>query len=130
MDTLVDYIKKNKPVSAFKAEPYYSAEGDSLTFYFKPDRSYGERIDDFLTVYRSMSDDGLVGCQIKGLPRALELLGSFGIKICDGKLTLGMIFIACMAETTEPDAKDCYRELADKVKAARVPDEVRELLAA
>lgn len=130
METLIDYLKSGRPDPAFKAEPFYSAEGDSLTYYFRPDPSYGERIDDFLTVYRSIDDHGLVGCQVKGLPKALQLLGSFGVEISDGKLTLGMIFIACMAETTDLEAKDRYRELADKVKSAKVPDEIKDLISA
>lgn len=121
-------MRKNKPVSGFKAEPFYSSDGDSLTYSFKNEPSYRERIDDFLTVYRSIKDDGLVGCQIKGLPKALNLLGTFGLLISDGRVTLGMIFIACMAETNELEARECYKELGEKLSSTEIPKEQLEPL--
>lgn len=129
METLIDFMTNKKPAPAFKAEPFYSPEGDSLTYYFKPDRSYAERIDDFLTVYRSTDDKGLVGCQIKGLPKTLALLGNFGIKISDGCVTLGMIFMACMAQTTEP-AKEYYLQLGGAAGNVPVPEEALEAMPA
>jgi hypothetical protein len=115
MATLTEFLSQNKPMG-FTPKPYYSAEGDSLTFYFLDKAHYRERIDDFLTVYRSFDDRGLVGCQIKGLPQALELLGDFGLSISDGVVTLNMIFIACMAQSPDQRTKDCYRELAKATK--------------
>lgn len=130
METLTEYMKNNRPESSFKAEPFYSSDGDSLTYSFRNEPSYRERIDDFLTVYRSRKDDGLVGCQIKGLPKALNLLGTFGLLISDGKLTMGMIFIACMAETNELEARECYKELGEKLSNTEIPREQFERLMA
>ena len=110
METVREFVKANKP-QGFEPRPYYSTEGDSLTFFFENRDYYRERIDDFLTVYRAMEGDGLVGCQIKGLPSTLKLLGDFGIIISDGKVALAMIFMACMAQTPEPASKECYRKL-------------------
>src|SRR5438132_13302806 len=104
METLIEHIKSHKPGS-FKPKPFYSVEGDSLTFYFKDSESYGERVDDFLTVYLSMDDDSLVGCQVKGVPTAVKVLGDFGLIIQSGSIRLGMLFMAYWAASEEPDSK-------------------------
>jgi hypothetical protein len=128
METLIDYLKTNKP-SGFTPKPHYSAEGDSLTFYFKSEESYGERVDDFLTVYKSMNTGELVGCQVKGVVKALELLGDFGLLIHDrsSSVLLGMIFMACMAASPSPvsETKMMYLELGKMTKNASIP--AREL---
>jgi hypothetical protein len=110
MDSLESFLKSNKP-QGFTPRPYYSAEGDSLTFFFADTAYHAERIDDFLTVYLSTSSKRLIGCQVKGVPKVLELLGDFGISISDNHVQLTMIFMACMAQTHNEDAKDKYREL-------------------
>lgn len=106
---LLEQIRKNKP-KGFKPRPFYSLDGDSLTFFFKDEEYYGERIDDFVTAYRAINGRGLIGCQVKGLPRALNLLGDFKLALTDGKVLLTMIFMALMAQTN-PEARECYREL-------------------
>jgi hypothetical protein len=122
METLVDYLKTHKP-KGFSPKPYYSEDGDSLTYYFQNDESYGERVDDCLTVYRSTKNAKLVGCQIKGLPSALKLLGDFGLLITDGEVALGMIFIACMAANPppKPETKKWYLELGKMTKDTVIP---------
>ena len=107
---LTEYLRTHKP-TGFSRRPYYSADGESLTYYFSNEPSFAKRIDDFLTVYCSIADSRLVGCQIKGLPRALELLGDFGLLIEDGRVKLGILFMACAAQSFEPDSMQYYREL-------------------
>ncbi len=119
MEALIDYLKTNKP-KGFAPRPFYSVEGDSLTFYFKDEPSYRERVDDFLTVYKSIATEKLVGCQIKGLPKALKLLGDFGLVIQDKSVRLGMIFIACMAATPEQASRDQYLELGREARDATI----------
>ena len=120
MDTLIDYLNENKP-QGFTPRPFYSVEGDSLTFYFNDEESYRERLDDFLTVYKSIKSNKLVGCQIKGLPQALKLLGDFGLTIQDEAVRLSMIFIACMAVNPKPASKQCYQELGRVARETTIP---------
>ena len=121
METLIEHLKTTKP-KGFTPRPFYSVEGDSLTFYLKDEESYRERVDDFLTVYKSVKNEKLVGCQIKGLPKAIKLLGDFGLFfIEDGSVRLGMIFIACMAACPEPLAREQYRKLGKIAKQASIP---------
>jgi hypothetical protein len=123
METLENFIETHKP-KQFRAEPFYCAESDSLTFYLKDERYYGERIDDFLTVYRSMSDHGLIGCQVKGLPTALETLGNFGLTIDDKKIKLSMIFLALSAVTQAP-SQHFYFELGKATANIEIPKSLR-----
>lgn len=127
METLIEYLKTNKP-SGFTPKPHYSADGDSLTFYFKNEESYGERVDNFLTVYRSITTGDLVGCQVKGLEKALKLLGDFGLFIRDESVLLGMIFIACMAANPPPkrETKERYLELGRMANNISIPTQELE----
>lgn len=120
METVIDFVRNNKP-KGFNPRPFYSGEGDSLTFFFENKEYYRERIDDFLTAYRAIDGAGLVGCQIKGLPKALELLGDFGVHISDGKVSLAMIFMAYMAQTMQEESKECYRELGRMAGKTSIP---------
>jgi hypothetical protein len=124
---LIEYIKQNKP-KEFKPRPFYSNEGDSLTFFFKDAPYYRERVDDFVTAYRAIDGRGLVGCQIKGLPAALKLLGNIKLDVSDGRVKLSMIFMALIAKTpAEQEAKERYVELGvllDKLDASIPVDEL------
>ena len=130
MEDMIEHLKSNKP-KGFTPKPFYSVDGDSLTFYFKDEPTYRERVDDFLTVYLSISSNKLVGCQIKGLPKALELLGDFGLYfIEDKKIRLGMIFMACMAATPDPKSKAFYIELGKVAGETTIPaKELQPILA-
>ena len=129
METLIEHLKTTKP-KGFTPRPFYSLEGDSLTFYFKDEESYRERVDNFLTIDKSVKSDKLVGCQIKGLARALKLLGDFGLFFVeDGSIRLSMIFIACMAATPEAKAKKRYVELGKVARETSIPaKELQRLL--
>src|SRR5436853_6206745 len=98
MASLTEYLKGKKP-GRFQPHPHYSPEGDCLIFYFRNEDSYRKRIDNFVTVYLSMDKNELVGCQIKGVHRLLERMGSFGVAIKNkkGEVELGLLFLACMA---------------------------------
>jgi len=56
------------PPSAF-----YSPEGDCVLFYAEDVEHYGQRVDEFLTVFRATNDDRIVGCEIKHAKRWPEL---------------------------------------------------------
>jgi hypothetical protein len=80
-------------------------------------------VDDFLTIYKSNKTDQLVGCQKKGLLKALKLLGDFGLVIEDGSVRLGMTFLACMAACPDTNAKRRYLELSEVAHGATISAE-------
>jgi hypothetical protein len=110
METLLNEVK-NLKAGQFQPRAYYAPEGDSLSFYFKRNESYGERIDNFLTVFKSFESHELTGCQVKGLPHALAILGNFGIDFYQGgRLKLSLLFMAFGLEA-ESKNRDCYKIL-------------------
>ncbi len=96
---LMTYLETTNP-SGFEPRPYYGSEEDSLTFYFNNAESYGKRVDELLTLFLSVKNDELVGCQVKGVRKNLERLGHFGIAIKHGKVRLDLFFhlMAFLAE--------------------------------
>jgi len=129
---LIEYIKKHRP-KPFKATPVYSPEGDSLTFIFEDAMYYRERVDDFLTVYRAIdaktrhrAKDRLVGCQLKGLPEVLDLLGAFDLTINNSPIRLTMIFLGCMTRA-EKDVQHFYIDIAERDEARKAEISIASL---
>ena len=50
----------------FQKQPHYSEAGDCTFLFFRNGESCGDRIDDELTVYRSIETDEVVGFQVAG----------------------------------------------------------------
>ena len=101
MSSLTDFVSQNKPGN-FSPRPLYSRDGDSLFFYFKENPSYGERVDEFFTLYRSVETQELTGCQIKGIQCILKRLGNFGVRITDYKtVDLRIIFLGYRASVDD-----------------------------
>ena len=66
MRTLDQFLKENETErKTFQPSPLYTPEGDSLMFYIKDEDSYRERIDDLLTVYRSITTNQITAVKLK-----------------------------------------------------------------
>lgn len=128
MASLNEYLAQQKAPKAFEPKPFYVPEADSLTVYFKDEESYAKRMDELLTVYLSSEKDELVGCQVKGVRRKLDLLGTFGIEIKEKNLTLGLIFLAYMATALDPTPRDTYKKLAEAARKVGAKLNTRELI--
>ena len=75
---LDEYLKTHK-AKGFKAVPHYFGQGDFVTYYFRDDPCYAERVDDLLTVFLTFDTKELVGCKIKGVRHILRTAGNFGV---------------------------------------------------
>src|SRR5206468_6717266 len=93
MAKLTEYLQGKRP-KRFQPRAHYVPEGDTLICYFKDDESHAERVDELLTVYRSMQTGEMVGCQIKSVRFILRKLGGFGVQVKDGDVDLRVLFIA------------------------------------
>jgi len=126
---LIAHIKAHPPVGDFSPCAYYGAEEDALVFYFRNDPDYGKRINSQVTIYLSMGDNELVGCQIKGVGRVLRELGDFDVTITHGKVKLKVVLLAFMDRMLEgPDTRDVYREVYRRAAEADVELNVPELV--
>jgi hypothetical protein len=111
--------------TTFRSEPWYNVAGDCIHFHWLPDEFFGERIDDKLTLYRSLRDQEIVGCQIKGITALLKKFGDFGISVSDGGATLATFF--CVSHLTgsgkydSDKRRELYLYLVEKHGKERVP---------
>ena len=94
-------------------QPYHeiSSETDALTFYFKPDADYSQRLTDHVTLYRSIESNELVGCRIKGITGILEDLPNYLHVDHDG-MRLSMVFWSFRGGLDDED-RDTFKQLAD-----------------
>src|SRR3977135_1506577 len=88
---LDEYLESLRP-KGFRPVPHYFAQGDFVTYYFRNDPCYAERVDDLLTVFVTFDTKELVGCKIKGVKHILQSAGNFGVGMDDGAVRLGMFF--------------------------------------
>jgi ABC-type amino acid transport substrate-binding protein len=58
------------PVDTFEPFAFYNADGDCVEFFAKGEKYYGERVDDYVTVYRAVETGEIIGSVIKNV-RAL-----------------------------------------------------------
>lgn len=117
MASLTEFVSKNQP-QGFNSRPYYSREGDSLSFYFRDEDSYGERVDQLLTLYRSIETGRIVGCQIKGVQCILKRLDEFGVQTKEYKtLDLRIIFLG-LGYGFGAGADEAQREAVEQLRQA------------
>ena len=70
MEGLAEFLKQGLP--GFSPLPFYEKHTDSLIVYFEDSRSYSDRVNAHLTVFRSIDDDSLVGLEIKRLKTIIK----------------------------------------------------------
>ena len=104
----------------FRPQATYNADGDCIQFFVKPDSYYGERLDSFVTVYRSHETGELTGASIKGVSkfvgRMLKSYPGFANAIQDGRVELWAIFtLKLWSSKAKPgdDLSETYRQLID-----------------
>jgi hypothetical protein len=126
-ESLKQYLAEHR-CETFVPRPHYFQDGDHVSYYFAEDRAYEERVDELLTVFRSIATKELVGCKIKGVRRILKELDSFGVVILDAKVTLGLLFVG--AALVNPGRRDSYERFGREYGSAPLdPNELRKAAA-
>ena len=62
-------------------KPWYNPYGDSVHFRTMQDAYIGDRVDEFLTIFRHHADDHPIGFQLKGIMSLIKILEVDGIAI-------------------------------------------------
>lgn len=109
VEDLMDYLKGREP-DGFTPRPLYSREGDTLTYFFRNDEAYSERVDDLLTIYKSIESQELVGCKIKGVRRLIKRLENFGFAIRPERENISLNLLFLSAATERPVTVHHYYE--------------------
>ena len=119
-ENLTDFMaemEKTPPPSFTAPAFHYGVKEDSLLFYFRGDESYARRINKTITLFLSFEDNGLVGCQVKGLRKTLEKDAILSITIeNESRLQLGLFFHLLAYEVSEPESVDSLVQLGQRAK--------------
>ncbi len=111
--SLTDFMDRLGPKKGFKPEPYICADSDTLTMYFEDNPSFGERINNELTVFKSFDSGDLVGFELKGiLPKMKELRKMIQVAASSPRVHIKLVLMICIAENRENP--EPYRGLLDK----------------
>ncbi len=118
---LMDYLRDREPLG-FTPRPYYCPDGDTLTFYFRDEEAYSERVDELLTVYKSIENSELVGCKVKGVAGLIDRLKSFGICLHpeDEPFSLSLLFLSA-TNRQAANVDHYYQEMGQFTKDVKVP---------
>ena len=130
MTTLSQFLKESETeTKAFAPSPLYTPEGDSLMFYMKDEESYRERIDELLTVYRSIETNEIIGCQIKGVRHKLDELSKFFVTVTSTELELGLLFLTYMAMASHDETvRHSYEFLGEQARNLGARLRTKEIL--
>src|SRR5437764_1273068 len=82
-EDLKHYLQEHS-CQGFRPIPHYFAAGDFVTYYFRNERCYAQRVDELLTVYLGQGTNELVGCKIIGVKHILETASTFGVTVHEG----------------------------------------------
>jgi hypothetical protein len=112
---LMEYLKTHPPLG-FRPVPHYFPQGDFVTYYFRNEPSYAERVDDLLTVYLTFDTKELVGCKIKGVKHILQTAGDLGVSLDDGLVRLGMFFFVGASLAKDEAQRTRYDQIGRQAK--------------
>ena len=128
-ETLMEFLNGKEP-RGFESRPIYSPDGDFISLYLRDEDSYAERVDDLLTIYRSVENDALVGWKIKGVRRLLKALGDFGVSVQDEEVGVNLLILAGAALASTPRQIERYQQLGREAQNLRIPRKTLELVPA
>jgi hypothetical protein len=109
-------LKENPPAKQFVPYCYLSQQADALTAYFEGDADYSERLNDHITLYRSLETNEIVGCRVKGISSLIADLPNY-IRVNDGDVELSVLFFAyrgCAVGDERKTMNDLARAAAER----------------
>ena len=108
---LLKKLRENAPARQFVPYCYLNEGADALTVCFEGDADYSERLNDHVTLYRSLDTKEIVGCRIKGIEGILEDLPNF-IEVKDGRIQLRIVFWAFRGTAENEESVEAINDLA------------------
>lgn len=106
----------------FESRPFYSSEGDCVFFHFEDADHFAERIDCWLTVYRSFDDRRLVGFKLKNVRTLLSAFDTLNLDITrvasdQWVISLKAFLAALPWVQPETASREPYRSLFAQIKS-------------
>jgi len=104
------FLSQVQIAPTFRPYSRFNREADALTFYFKGDRDYSQRLNDHVTLFLSIETNELVGCRVKGVSGILEDLPNY-LKVEHEKTKLSILFFAFRG-SADDDGRKALNDLA------------------
>jgi len=102
------YAMFGEPVEVFEPFAFYNADGDCVEFFAKGEKYYGQRVDDYVTVYRSFETKEIIGSVIKNVRALCEELSASNPKIeiviADDRICIQHLFFVWWTQHIGPDS--------------------------
>lgn len=102
----------------------YVPRGDYLSVFFCDEEYYAQRVDDFLTIYRSISSDSLIGCKVKGVSLLARNVQN-EISIEDDDVSL-LVLLPASDENSE--SKQYYYDVCRRAEILKLTVPLRKIL--
>ena len=102
----------------------YVARGDYLTVFFNDEAYFSERIDDLLTIYRSVETKSLIGCKIKGVSILVQNVASM-IDIEDDELSVNLLLLNAAGPR---HAEDFYYRVGERARTLKLTFPFKQIL--
>lgn len=91
---LDNYVEGTK---GFRAEPWYNAKGDCIEYHTVNEAVVADRIDEKLTIYRSVVTDRPIGFKIKDVRAIISKYGYDGLAVSSLEKDKTLIYISVAA---------------------------------
>lgn len=118
-EDLKSYLTANS-ARGFRPIPHYFPTGDYLTYYFRNDPCFADRVDDLLTLYLTFDTRELVGCKIEGVKQILRAAGDFGVAPHGDQVRLGIFFFVGAALASDEGRRHRYLQIGRQAMEAIV----------
>ena len=102
----------------------YVQRGDYLSVFFSDEDYFAERIDDFLTVYRSVDSESLIGCKVKGVSLLAKNIQN-EISIEDENVSL---LVLLKADAGNAQSKQHYYDVCRKAAILKLTVPIKQIL--
>lgn len=121
-----------EPVEHFEPFVFNNTAGDCIEFFVSNHDYYADRIDDYLTVYKDMDTEEIIGFVIKNIKRIFKKLSAkkraMAFVYDDHRFRLRNLFVAMFFSDTEEDGQktviwDYYENVVKLAESNRL-DEV------
>lgn len=112
------------PPGAFQPAAHYDPDGDCIEVFFTDEPFVGERLDQWVTVYRQRGSREIAGSLIKGVRKLLARYPGFNIDVYDQKVRLSHVLRAPAWSEGDPVKQRTYKILIEKAEESDINTEV------
>lgn len=126
LERYINHVLNDDNVPAGANAPWYNPVGDSIHLMFRDETPVAERVDDRLTLYRSIESNELIGFKLKGIQKLQELFGinflSIEAEVDNGRVEITNVDVHTNKPDPPPDKKAIASIMLAALKDSRAED--------